>query len=126
MNDAPQKPAAPALKSFQPITKVKTLQELFDHPGLRSRMEHLLPKHLNAERMLRTLMNASLKTPGLRDVSPLSMLGAAMTIAYLGLEPNTPLQFLHLIPFRVEKWNPATKTRDYIRTDITPIIRICW
>jgi recombination protein RecT len=115
-------PQAPTIKQFAPITKVKTLQELFDHPGLRSRMEATLPQHLNADRMLRTLMNAALKTPGLTKASPLSMLGAAMTVAYLGLEPNTPLQQIHLVPFDVTKWNAKTKEREYIRTDITPII----
>ena len=121
MSDNP-KPSAPALKTFQPITKVKTLQDLFDHPGLKDRMEHLLPRHLNADRMLRTMMNAVLKTPGLAKASPLSMLGAAMTIGYLGLEPNTPLQLIHLIPFDVNKWDPKTKTRQYIRTDIQAIV----
>jgi recombination protein RecT len=116
------KPQAPALAHYSPITKVKTLQELWDHPGLKKAMESLLPRHLHADRMLRTLSNAALKTPGLAKASPLSMLGAAMTIGYLGLEPNTPLQLMHLIPFEVSAWNPKKREREYVRTDITPII----
>src|SRR5579864_2507902 len=122
MNDAPVKPGPPALRTFQPITKVKTLQELWDHPGLKSRMEAILPRHLNADRLLRTLINCGLKTPGLAKVDPMSMLGVAMTLAYLGLEPNTPLQQIFLIPFEVNKWNPKTRTREHIRTDANLII----
>lgn len=116
------RPTPPALRQSQPITKVKTLQELWDHPGLKSRMEAILPKHLNAERLLRTLINCGLKTPGLAKVDPMSMLGVAMTLAYLGLEPNTPLQQIHLIPFEVNRWNPASRKREYIRTDANLII----
>jgi recombination protein RecT len=116
------RPAAPAVRSYAPITKVKTLQELFDHPGLKSRMTDIVPKHLDADRLLRTFMNATLKTPGLAKVSPLSMLGCAMTIGYLGLEPNTPLGLIYLIPFEVNQYNRATKEFDYVRTDVNAIV----
>ena len=115
-----KKPAAPALRTFQPITKVKNLQELFEHPGLRARMEEIVPKHLDAGRLLRTFINATLKTPNLAKASPLSMLGCAMTVGYLGLEPNTPLGLMYLIPFDVNK--KVGNNWIYDRTDITPII----
>lgn len=115
-------PAMPRVRNHVPITKVTTLSELFQHPGLRERMEKIIPDHLNADRMIRTMMNATLKAPKLQEVHPLSMLGAAMVIGYLGLEPNTPLGLVHLIPFEVNKWNPNTRKREFIRTDVNVII----
>lgn len=117
---AEKKPAAPALRNYTPITKVKSLQELFEHPGLKARMEEIVPKHLDAGRLLRTFINATLKTPNLAKASPLSMLGCAMTVGYLGLEPNTPLGLMYLIPFDVNK--KVGNNWVYDRTDITPII----
>jgi recombination protein RecT len=113
---------APTRRSTTPITKVKTLQELFDHDDLKKRMVELVPKHLDPTRMLKTFTLSVLKTPGLAKASPLSMLGCAMTCAFLGLEPNTPLGLIYLIPFEVNRYNRQTKTYEYERTDVTPII----
>ena len=118
----PSTPPAPTRRTSVSITKVKSLQELFEHPELKSRMEKLVPAHLNADRMLRTFTGSVLKTPGLAKASPLSMLGCAMTIAYLGLEPNTPLGLMYLIPFDVKAYNRSTRQWDYVRTDVTPIV----
>jgi recombination protein RecT len=113
---------APTRRSTTPITKVKTLQELFDHDDLKKRMVELVPKHLDPTRMLKTFTLSVLKTPGLAKASPLSMLGCAMTCAFLGLEPNTPLGLIYLIPFDVNQYNKATKKFDYVRTDVNPIV----
>jgi recombination protein RecT len=117
-----QTPTAPTRRNTTMITKVKSLQELFAHPELKTSMAKLAPTHLNTDRLLKTFTSAVLKTPGLAKASPLSMLGAAMTIAYLGLEPNSPLGLMYLIPFDVTVFNRATKQRDYVRTDVTPIV----
>lgn len=117
-----ERPPAPTVRQYQPLTKVKTLQELWDHPGLKSRMEQLLTGTLTPDRLLRTLINAALKSPGLTKVHPMSMLGVAMTLAYLELEPNTPLQQVHVIPFDVTKGKKGSREREYIRTDANIII----
>lgn len=123
MSETKTTPAVqPTRRTSAPITKVKTLQELFDHPELKERMAQLVPKHLGVERMLKTFQGSVLKTPGLAKASPLSMLGCAMTVAYLGLEPNTPLGLMYLIPFDVNTFNRSTKKWDYVRTDVTPIV----
>jgi recombination protein RecT len=125
MSEAAKTPppaAAPARAQFKPLNKVENLAELFKHPDFAARIASAAPKHFNAERLLRTMVLATQKTPKLLEVSPMQMLGACITLAALGLEPNTPLQHAHLIPFEVTKWNPATKNRDYIRTDVQVII----
>jgi recombination protein RecT len=113
---------APTRADFKPLTKVANLKELFQHPDFASRIAAAAPKHFNAERLLRTMVQATNKTPKLNEVAPMSMLGACITIAALGLEPNTPLQYAHLIPFEVNKWNKETRTREYVRTDVQVII----
>jgi recombination protein RecT len=114
--------AAPRIQQFVPLGKVKSLQELFDNAEFKKRIEQAVPKHMRAERMLRTFVTAVQKTPKLMQVAPLSMLGAYITLAALGLEPNTPLQHAFLIPFDVKKWNPTTRKRETQRTDVNLII----
>jgi recombination protein RecT len=114
--------AQPTRSSVAPLNKIKTLQELFDHPDFYKRIVAAAPKHMKPERMLRTFVIAVQKTPKLMKANPLSMLGVFTTLAALGLEPNTPLQHAHLIPFDVNKWNKETRQRDYVRTDVQLII----
>ena len=114
--------APPRRADFVPLSKVTNLQELFNHPEFKSRIAQAAPKHMQPERLLRTFVTAVQKTPKLMQVNPLSMIGACITLAALGLEPNTPLQHAHLIPFDVTKYNPGTREREYVRTDVQVII----
>lgn len=113
---------APRREQYTPLNKVQNLQELFENIDFRKRIEQAIPKHMSGERLLRTMVLAVQKTPKLLKVSPFSMMGAFITVASLGLEPNTPLQHAHLIPFDVKKWNPATRQREVVRTDVNLII----
>lgn len=117
-----QKPSPPSRAAMKPLNKVENLAELFKHPDFKERIASAAPKHFNAERLLRTMVLATQKVPKLLDVSPMQMLGACITLAALGLEPNTPLQHAHLIPFEVTKWNPTTRQREHVRTDVQVII----
>jgi recombination protein RecT len=58
-----------------------------------------LPKHLDADRLLRTVSTAMRQTPLLAQCSPSSLLGAVMLSAQLGLEPG-PLGHCYLLPFK--------------------------
>ena len=59
-----------------------------------------LPSVITPERFTRMVMSALSTTPQLNDCTPESFLGAMMTAAQLGLEPNTPLGQAYLIPYR--------------------------
>lgn len=59
-----------------------------------------LPSVLTPERFTRITMSALSSNPKLQECSPQSFLGAMMTAAQLGMEPNTPLGQAYLIPFR--------------------------
>lgn len=89
MSDAIQK-AAP--------TTTSTLSGL-----LRDRKDsiaQLVPKHLDAERLMRVAVNCVAKTPGLQLCTPTSLLQSVLVAAELGLEPGGALGHLYLVPFK--------------------------
>ena len=62
-----------------------------------------LPSVITPERFTRIVLSALSTTPKLQECNPQSFLGAMMTAAQLGVEPNTPLGQAYLIPFRNNK-----------------------
>lgn len=61
--------------------------------------EAVLPKHLNAERMVKLVLLATTKTPKLLECDPKTLLSAVMQAAQLGLEINSALGSAYLVPF---------------------------
>lgn len=59
-----------------------------------------LPTVLTPERFTRMVLSALSSNPKLAACTPQSFLGAMMTAAQLGVEPNTPLGQAYLIPYR--------------------------
>lgn len=59
-----------------------------------------LPKMITAERFTRMAKTALTSNKNLKDCSPESFIGACLTAAQLGLEPNTPLGQAYLIPYK--------------------------
>ena len=64
-----------------------------------------LPSVMTPERFSRIAVSALSTTPKLAECHPMTFVGAMMTAAQLGLEPNTPLGQAYLIPY----WNGKTK-----------------
>lgn len=58
-----------------------------------------LPSVITPERFSRMATTALTKTPKLAQCTPASFIGALLTAAQLGLEPNTPLGQAYLIPY---------------------------
>jgi recombination protein RecT len=77
---------------------------------LKSKQEEIakmLPKHLNAERLLKVAQIAATTTPALSKCDIPSLVGAIGQCAQMGLEPNTVLGHAYLVPFntkRKERW----------------------
>lgn len=60
-----------------------------------------LPKvGITPERFTRLMLSALSATPQLMECTPKSFLGAMMTCAQMGMEPNTPLGQAYLIPYK--------------------------
>ena len=67
---------------------------------MESAIKKALPTVMTPERFTRIVLSALSANPKLAATTPQSFLGAMMTAAQLGLEPNTPLGQAYLIPFK--------------------------
>lgn len=72
---------------------------------MKPAIKRALPSVITPERFTRIAVSALSTTPKLQNCEPMTFIGAMMTAAQLGLEPNTPLGQAYLIPF----WNGKTK-----------------
>ena len=66
---------------------------------MEGEIKKALPSVMTPERFTRITLSALSTNPKLGETTPDSFLGAMMTAAQLGLEPNTPLGQAYLIPF---------------------------
>jgi recombination protein RecT len=67
---------------------------------MEGEIKKALPSVMTPERFTRIVMSAISTTPQLAEIAPQSFLGAMMTAAQLGVEPNTPLGQAYLLPYR--------------------------
>ncbi len=74
---------------------------------MENEIKKALPSVLTPERFTRIVLSALSTNPKLAETTPQSFLGAMMTAAQLGVEPNTPLGQAYLLPY----WN--SKNRCY-------------
>ena len=91
IQQATQKPAATA--SGKPALQHYIKQ-------MEKEIKKALPSVITPERFTRIVLSALSTNPKLADTTPQSFLGAMMTAAQLGVEPNTPLGQAYLIPYR--------------------------
>lgn len=63
----------------------------------------MLPKHLNADRLLKVAQIAATTTPALAECDVASLVGAIGQCAQMGLEPNTVLGHAYLVPFNTKR-----------------------
>ena len=76
----------------------KTIQDYIKK--MAPEIEKALPSVITPERFTRITLSALSTNPMLQQCTPKSFLGAMMTSAQLGMEPNTPLGQAYLIPRR--------------------------
>jgi recombination protein RecT len=76
-----------------------------------SEIQKMLPKHLNAERLLKVAQIAATTTPALAKCDVASLVGAIGQCAQMGLEPNTVLGHAYLVPFNTKRKDAAGNER---------------
>lgn len=76
----------------------KTMQDYIKQ--MEGEIAKALPSVITPERFTRITLSALSTNPQLAQCTPKSFLGAMMTAAQLGLEPNTPLGHSYLIQYR--------------------------
>lgn len=86
-----------ALKQQTGLTKPTTIQDLL--ASLKPQVALALPRHLNAERMIRIALTCVRTTPKLAECEPQSIIASVMIGAQLGLEPGILGQG-YLIPYK--------------------------
>ena len=67
--------------------------------SMEGEVKKALPSVITPERFTRMVLSALSVNPKLAQCTPKSFLGAMMSAAQLGLEPNTPLGQAYLIPY---------------------------
>lgn len=98
----------PSRAASMKLSECRTVEQALQTNDMASRIRAALPKHVSAERMLRVLALAVYKTPELRNCELMSLVGAMLVSASLGLEPNTPLGHAYLIPFNQNRKDKET------------------
>lgn len=98
MNKIQQTAAQTAIKA-QTGSAQPTMQQYIKQ--MEGEIKKALPSVMTPERFTRITLSALSTNPKLAQCTPQSFLGAMMTAAQLGLEPNTPLGQAYLIPY----WN---------------------
>lgn len=89
-----EKAAEKRLSQHRPATMQDYIKKM------QGEITKALPSVITPERFTRIVFSALSTTPKLQECSPQSFLGAMMTAAQLGLEPNTPLGQAYLIPYK--------------------------
>lgn len=79
-------------------SRLSTVKTLLDKA--KPALQTALPEHLTVDRLLRMATTALTKNPQLLNCSQESFLLAVMNAAQTGLEPDTPTQEAHLIPYK--------------------------
>lgn len=89
--------AAQANKQVAKNNGQKTLQDYMKI--MSGEIKKALPSVMTPERFTRMVLSALSTTPKLQQCTPQSFLGAMMTAAQLGVEPNTALGQAYLLPY---------------------------
>lgn len=99
-NHIPQAPAA----NQRPLAQMKPKEQIAHLLNTKkAEIAKMLPKHLNAERLLKVAQIAATTTPALAKCDVASLVGAIGQCAQMGLEPNTVLGHAYLVPFNTKR-----------------------
>jgi recombination protein RecT len=79
-------------------TEKKTMQQYIK--SMEGEIKKALPSVITPERFTRMTLSAISTNPKLGSCTPASFLGAMMSAAQLGLEPNTPLGQAYILPYQ--------------------------
>lgn len=89
----------PEQKAALQQSNLKTLREMFTK--MSKQLEAALPRFITAERMIRVATTTVQRNPRLLECDPITLIGAVMQSAQLGLEPDNITGAAYLVPF----WN---------------------
>ena len=83
------------------VTTSKAPKTMRDYvKSMEGEIAKALPSVITPERFTRMVFTALSANPKLQECTPQSFLGAMMTAAQLGVEPNTALGQAYILPYR--------------------------
>lgn len=86
----------------------KQIKGLLSSENAMRAIRDVLPKHMDAAKLVRVTNVAISRTPKLMECDPMSILTSVVVAARLGLEPDGVLGSAYLVPF----WNSKTNQRE--------------
>lgn len=90
-----------AVASTQKRHQIQSVRELL--MAAKDQIALALPRHLTADRMIRVVLTAALRTPKLLECTKESLIRCVLECSQLGLEPDGILGDAYLIPFNNRK-----------------------
>ncbi len=84
-------------KAIDAVKQLQTVRDLLEKS--RTQIQMALPKHMTAERMMRIAMTSIQRTPKLLECHPVTLIGAIIQSAQLGLEPDGITGMAYLVPY---------------------------
>jgi recombination protein RecT len=90
----------------RPNTNIQTIRNLLERS--KTQIAMALPRHITADRLIRVALTSCQKNPQLLQCDQMSLLGAIMQSAQLGLEPDGVTGLAYLVPF----WNSKKKVSE--------------
>lgn len=88
----------PATQIVPANQKILTIRSLLEKS--KPQISMALPRHLNADRMMRVAMTSIQRTPALLACNQATLIGAVIQAAQLGLEPDGVLGHAYLVPYK--------------------------
>lgn len=103
--------ALKAVATGKPLAEMKPKEQIAHLlQAKKGEIAKMLPKHLNAERLLKVAQIAATTTPALAECDVASLVGAIGQCAQMGLEPNTVLGHAYLVPFNTKRGSKWVKS----------------
>jgi recombination protein RecT len=103
--------ALKAVATGKPLADMKPKEQIAHLlQAKKGEIAKMLPKHLNAERLLKVAQIAATTTPALAECDVASLVGAIGQCAQMGLEPNTVLGHAYLVPFNTKRGSKWVKS----------------
>jgi recombination protein RecT len=106
LRNGAQQQQAVSLRDMKPKDQIAHLLQ-----RKQGEIAKMLPKHLNAERLLKVAQIAATTTPALLECDVPSLVGAIGQCAQMGLEPNTVLGHAYLVPFNTKRKDSQGRER---------------
>lgn len=83
----------------QASSQPKSVAQMLASDSVKQQIALALPRHMTADRLARIALTEIRKVPKLGQANPMSLLGAVIQCAQLGLEPGNALGHAYLLPF---------------------------